>query len=452
MDNKKQNPVVSKIEIDEKTAEPTIVEVSAKSLEKQAKKEAKISQSHQKAIDEANKRAEKAMNMKSSQIMLGKLDDNDNISKRQKVFKKVVSAVFIVFIVGVLIYTFLSDFVFSDKKDMVSWSEVGKILGKNWYFILCALLSMSLILVFKGLKHSFLCRNLTGKWHLKTCMETATLGLYYNNITPLAVGGQPFEIYYLSKHGVGGGIAASLPIITFFLNQLAMVVLGLISLMLLPLNSLNQTLNMVPATITVMAVIGLICCLAVPGMTILFSASPKIGSKLVSFVMMLGGKLKLVKNPKITTFKTMRNVIQNSRCIKKVAATPWLFALEFLLSIGEALALTSTSYFTLRFFGWDSPVHGGFVEWVLVLQLCFILYSAISFIPTPGNSGGAELSFSLIFSSTLSAGLVFPAMMTWRIVSYYSFIIIGFIFLNAKKRSDKRKAAMQVQFTDLNAK
>jgi len=254
MDSKNQDPVISKIEFNEKTAEPKIVEVSAKELDKKAKKDAKISYAQQKALDDAQKRVEKAKTMKGTQLMMGKLDDDQNISKRQKTFKKVVSIIFIVFIVAVLVYTFLSDFVFSDKGEMVSWSEVGKILGKNWYYILCGLFAMSMMIVLKGLKHSLLCHKLTGKWHMKTCMETATLGLYYNYITPLAVGGQPFEIFYLSKHGVHGGVSASLPIITFFLNQLAMVVFGLISLVLLPLNTLNATLGMVPATITVMRV------------------------------------------------------------------------------------------------------------------------------------------------------------------------------------------------------
>lgn len=450
MDSKNQEPVIAKIKINKKTAELEIVEVSAKELDKQIKKEAKLSQANKKTLDEATRRAEKAMTMTGTQIMMGKLDDDSNISNRQKTFKKVLSVIFFVLIVGVLVYTFLSDFVFSDKSTMASWSEVVEILSKNWYYIICALVCMSLMIILKGLKHSVLCRKLTRKWHFKTCMETATLGLYYNYITPLAVGGQPFEIYYLAKHGVQGGTAASLPIITFFLNQLAMVVFGLISLVLLPLNSLNVSLGMVPATITVMAGIGLACCIAVPGLTVLFSASPRIGSKLVGFVMFLGGKLKLVKNPRVTSFKTMKNVIQNSRCIKKVAATPWLFLTEFVLSLGEALALTSISYFTLRFFGWDDPNHGGFVEWVLILQLCFILYSAISFIPTPGNSGGAELSFSLIFKKSLFAGLVFPAMVTWRVISFYMFIIIGFSFLSYKKRMEKKLIAKQNNFTDIN--
>ena len=73
--------------------------------------------------------------------------------------------------------------------------------------------------------------------------------------------------------------------------------------------------------------------------------------------------------------------------------------------------------------------------------------SAISFIPTPGNSGGAEFSFAMVFAS-VGTGFVFPAMMTWRIISFYAFIIIGFLFLNTKKRAEKKKAR-QLQFTDI---
>ncbi|MBQ7924256.1 MAG: flippase-like domain-containing protein, partial [Clostridia bacterium] len=77
--------------------------------------------------------------------------------------------------------------------------------------------------VLKGAKLSVFCKSMTGKFHFKTCFETGIIGHYYNNVTPLAVGGRPFEIYHLSKHGVRGGVATSLPIATFFLNQFAFV-------------------------------------------------------------------------------------------------------------------------------------------------------------------------------------------------------------------------------------
>jgi uncharacterized membrane protein YbhN (UPF0104 family) len=70
-----------------------------------------------------------------------------------------------------------------------------------------------------------------------------------------------------------------------------------------------------------------------------------------------------------------------------------------------------------------------------------VLYAAISFIPTPGNSGAADASFYTLFKVGLVsvAGLSFPAMLLWRLLSFYSFIIIGFTFTTLKRKSDRRK-------------
>ncbi len=115
------------------------------------------------------------------------------------------------------------------------------------------------------------------------------------------------------------------------------------------------------------------------------------------------------------------------------------------MSFGEQLSLCSIAYFTLKFFGFDWSSRTGFTEWLQVVQLCFILYAAISFIPTPGNSGAADLSFYLLFDTGLGlsgtnvyGGLAFPAMIVWRFLSFYSFIIIGFIHTAiARKRKQK---------------
>ena len=445
MSNHDQDPIISKIEFDEKTSIPEIVEVSPKELDKQAKKDAKLSHTHKKAIDNATKRAEKAMNMSGTQIMMGKLDEeNENVSKRQKTFKTIMTVAFIVLIVGVLVFTFINDF-FLTEREPISFSEILSILGKNWFYLVFALVALCVCYFTKGFKLAILCKKFTGKAHLKTCLQTAILGHYYNYVTPLAVGGQPFEIYHLSKHGVHGGVAASLPIVTFFMNQFAFVCLGVASLVLLPINSFNNAEGVVHPTITVISIIGLIACLVVPAMTILFSAWPRVGAKLVKLVMFIGGKLKIVKDPKVTTFKTMKNVIGNSKCIKKFSASPLIFLSEFVISLTEQLALSSIAYFTLRFFGWDLVGVGGFIEWLMVVQLCFIIYSAVSFIPTPGNSGAADGLFYILFSVPLSAGLAFPAMMTWRIISYYSFIIIGFFFLKWRKKRDKKLAQAVIE-------
>jgi hypothetical protein len=64
-----------------------------------------------------------------------------------------------------------------------------------------------------------------------------------------------------------------------------------------------------------------------------------------------------------------------------------------------------------------------------IFALCVICYTSVTLIPTPGNSGGAELSFRSIFRSYLSGGLLFWGMMSWRLLSFYSYIVVGIIVI-----------------------
>ncbi len=435
MRKKKERISLSQIEVGE-DLEPKIVEVpvSDAPTEKPAAK--------------PEKPPEKKKSIGRQLVMtrlLGIDEDEKFINKRQKFFKRLFTAVFVIFVVGVLAFTFYRDFFSGKAGDAVDAAALWNIFSSCWYYLVFALVSLAFCFLIKGAKLSVVCRSMTKKWHFKTCLETGIIGYYYNNITPLAVGGQPFEIYHLSKHGVHGGVASSMPIIAFFMNQLAFVVMGIISLAFFKHNTLNvsaEFTSIFPPVISVMAIVGLICCLFMPTLVVTFSLMPRLGSKIVYAVICLGGKLKIVRNPDKVAFKTMRTVIHNSRCIKRFAAAPLTFILSFLLSVAEWCATCSIAYFTLRFFGFDMTEVGGMMEWLQITELCLILYAAISFIPTPGNSGAADLSFYALFQVKLMAGLAFSAMVVWRFLSFYAFIIVGFIFTTLKKKADKENEVL----------
>lgn len=386
-------------------------------------------------------------------MVLGIKPEEKQIGRRQKFYKVLFSVLFVVFVVGVLAFTAYRDFFASDR-DFPSWEELKVILKDSWRYLLYALFALFLTFFFKALKLSIMCKSLTKKFHFKTCFETAIIGCYYNNVTPLAVGGQPFEIYHLSKHGVHGGVASSLPIATFMLNQFAFVILGIICISSWRTNALEIPLNIynvLPTTFYTLAIIGLICCFMMPFLVLLFSLMPKIGAKLVHFVMWVGSKLRIVKNPKETTIKTIKNVIHNATCLKKICKNPLVFILSFLLSFLEHAASVSMAFFVLKAFGYGTT--GALVDvpltkqWLQVAQICILIFASITFIPTPGNSGAADLSFFLLFEVGLFAGLAFPAMVIWRGFSFYSYIIIGFVFATLKKKAD-HKREQQMQLTE----
>lgn len=445
MCNNQEPPIFHKIEIDESTKEPSIVEIDAETIEKQEIDSAKKQLKKEKKLQRAEER--KTDKQVAKQLVMTKIlgfNDESAINKRQKFFKTLFTVIFIVFVVGVLAYTFYNDFFGSSEKQLAGWDDIKAIFTKHGFYLIFALIALFMCYLSKGLKLSVMSKYLTKKWHFKTCMETGIIGHYYNNVTPLAVGGQPFEIYHLSKHGIHGGVASSLPIAAYFLNQIAFVLLSLVSLVLylkgvvLPgcdpgFNPLGSYENVIKT----MAIIGLVLCFFTPFLVIIFSFLPRFGAWIVKVIMKIGSKLRIVKKPELTTYKTIKNVVHNSKCLKMISKNPLVFITEFVLSLLENISISTIAYFTLKLFGFDLPADG-FHEWLQVVQLCIILYISVSFVPTPGNSGAADLSFYLLFSTGITtAGLAFPAMITWRILAFYSFIIIGFIFTKIKRKSEK---------------
>lgn len=395
---------------------------------------------HSDIVKEHGEKATKGKNIVMNQMGIP-LDEKSNVSKRQRILRLATTWTFIIFVFAVFTFTFYNDF-FATDKEFPSWSVLSNIFKNSWQYLFFSLCSLALFYLFKGLKLSLMCKSMTGKFKFKTCLETGIIGMYYNCVTPLAVGGQPFEIYHLSKHGVHGGAASAMPIATFFLNQFAFVSMGVVALVLYKTNVLeipSRIINAFPAVFSMLAIIGLACCLIMPLLVIIFSMMPKLGAKLVTLIFNIGAKLRLVKQPKETTHKTIKNLFHNASCLKKVITNPLSFFISFVLSVGERLAEASIAYFALRMFGYNLDGVTSFMEWLQVVQISIILYASISFIPTPGNSGAADLSFYLLFEVGLFAGLAFPAMVIWRVLSFYSHIIIGFCFVTAKRRSDHKR-------------
>ena len=437
MTKKSKRISLNKIEVDEHTSEPTIVKVEADyDQTKTAEVAVNVSESAKKNQSSVGKQLVMTR-------ILGLQEYDKSVDKRQRVFKRILAVVFLVFVVGVLGFTFYKDFFApGEEKQAISFIEILHQLSGTWYYFICAILSLFISYLLKGFKLSVICKSQTGKWHFKTCFETGIIGHYYNNVTPLAVGGQPFEIYHLSKHGVHGGVATSMPIIAFFFSQFAFVCLGITSIVLLNTNVLGVQeafLKEFPAVFNVLAGIGLALCLSTPALVLIFSIFPRLAATLVKWFTALGGKLRFLKNPKKTEYKTLKTVVHSSYCIKKFGKNPLALFSAVLISLGETFALCSITYFTLKLFGYDNPNAGGFLEWLQIIQLAVILYAAISFIPTPGNSGAADLSFYLLFTIGVQfAGLSFAAMILWRILSYYSYIIIGFIFTTFTRKKDHK--------------
>ena len=368
--------------------------------------------------------------------------------KKKKSKKNLLLTLFLIlFNIAILGYVAYESFYGKDGNFLDQSAEVFSLWKKNFKFLLIAA-SMPLVAVTaEGLKFAILTRHKTGVWNFRLGLRTVIMGKYYDNVTPFSSGGQPFQIYYLNKDGVPLGTATSFPFISFFLNQLALVFITIAIMIYLnfaQLGSVNATYN----TIKVIAYIGLVFSIIVPLTIILVSIWPKLTKRIADFIVKMMEKIKFIRHKERhanTIYKTLDDY-QESMSQYKSKKSIGILAICFILSFIYKFALMSAPYFVIRACG----ITPNYFE---IFALTVLVTVSVAIVPTPGNSGAAELSFQAIFNSALlSAGLgaafTFWNMLYWRFSVYYMFIILGIIeliILGFKRK--RRKAYVPIPIT-----
>ena len=79
-------------------------------------------------------------------------------------------------------------------------------------------------------------------------------------------------------------------------------------------------------------------------------------------------------------------------------------------------------YFLYRSFGMEG---GSLINFIAATAFVLMI---TSFVPIPGGSGGAEGGFYLIFGMLFLSKYIITALVLWRFMTYYFWILIGGIF------------------------
>ena len=328
---------------------------------------------------------------------------------------------FILLNVGILLWTGISEM--NRKNSGAADLEDVEI---RWIFFVLAFLCFLVILFSEAGKYYSLIRQLTGKKDWGTSLKLTIYGRYYDNITPSGSGGQPFQILYLKRHGMSDGASLAIPVYAFLLLQIGFALPALFVFLFL------GGLFTVPA-LKVTAYIGLACFSLVPLLVILSAAFPKAMGKIVMAVLRGLAAIRLIKDPETKGARVLQQLQEYSDAINYINRHRRLTLEMFLLSVLYHLGRTSLPFFILRAFG-------GHVSWAVVMVSMFFIHSAIAIIPTPGGAGAAEASFYLVFAELPDSGLVFWAMLVWRFLSDYIFILSGIALTAFEYAQEKMKA------------
>ena len=135
-------------------------------------------------------------------------------------YKSKINIVILIIITGIVLYLSLKD----DFDDIVN-----NILNINIFYLFLAFL----FIIFYWLLRSLVLHKFTKKFK-KDNKYLSSLQLmlrtqFFNAITPFATGGQPYQIYYLTKQGIDTAVSTNIIIQNFIVYQIALVFLGIVT-------------------------------------------------------------------------------------------------------------------------------------------------------------------------------------------------------------------------------
>lgn len=313
-----------------------------------------------------------------------------------------------------------------------AWNEFGKHpsedpfpeISRTGLFYIAGAIGCLLFAIFSGAtKYLLMMRAAGEKESLRIALETTILGKYYDYITPSGLGGEPFQIWWLRRNGYSSGSAGAMPIISFVTTQAGFVVPAILIMLIWRPEELDA--------VRVSAYIGTVLLLIVPGVLLWFSASPETARGVITGVVRLGGKLRVIKNPDRVSGDILATLSEYHDSFRILAGHRGLSFVLFLLSVVFRLSFCSIPFFVLRSMGSEGSFG-------VVLALSVYLQAAAVLVPTPGNAGAAEGLFYVIFSSIGAEG-VFWAMLIWRLIVFYFFLAAGALIqgFRAAKGFDK---------------
>ena len=279
--------------------------------------------------------------------------------------------------------------------------------------------------------------------------------LFYNFITPAAVGGQPFQIYGFTKKKVPVDKATGLVLLNFSIFLLVVSLFYIGALAFFP----QITSQLEPEWLKWFSLVAVIFNVVFFFFVVALAFSKKMSDILVGIMKwlckakwtnkLLGNKIEGFEKYCENTRLTARNLISHRKSV--------FFAFLVRL-IAQAL------YFAIPFFLIRAVGHKiDYIYLPFVALATSYICAAVSWFPTPGSSGAADYAFTLILgsvllfasgesssSNSLISGEAVSLALLWRMLTYYLLLLLSGIsqgiFEGKYQRDLKRSvAAMKAQ-------
>ncbi|MBQ7308472.1 MAG: flippase-like domain-containing protein [Clostridia bacterium] len=356
------------------------------------------------------------------------IDNNilsDSKSEKDKKNSRILS--YLMFIINILIVLAILYYNITQNKEFTPLRDLT--FNLQYLFIIIAITILTTLL--DTIITNLFVKTVTSKSNLWLSYKAFATMRYYDSITPMGSGGQPFMATYLLSNNISGSKSVSIPMKKFLTQQFSWLIITLVGLIY---TLINKTIT--NPLIIGFSVFGFVINVFLDLFLFLGSSSEKITKGFSVWSIKLLTKLKIIKNYDKALEKTSNFMKEYQELMKEFSSNKLQFVIILIMGMIKYILYFSIPFFIFCCFkGFDINLFLVFFTFTIMVEL------SASCFPLPGGSGMNEITFSVLFSSYLPEA-VFWAMLLWRIFSYYLLIfqgiiimIIDLIFSNKKKLS-----------------
>lgn len=301
--------------------------------------------------------------------------------------------------------------------------------GANPLFLLAG---FGLMLVFLGCEAActhLILRTLGSPAPYRRCLGYSCTGFYFSTVTPSSTGGQPMQIYAMTKDGIPGAHGTLDMLLVTICYQVVTALYALAALVFFP--GLGAGLG---AGLTALLLFGFGATSVLTAVMVLFLLRPSWCAGVAGGLLRLLVRLRLIKDPAPLQERLERQIAQYAAGGQILRSRPLLLPKLLVLNGLQLGVLYLVPWIIYRSLG----LTGHSAAEMVALQA--LMTVAVGLLPLPGSAGAAETAFLQAFAA-FYGGLVAPAVVLSRGISCYGMLLItGIVTLILSLRRKKRGA------------
>ncbi len=318
--------------------------------------------------------------------------------------KNLINGLFFIFLIIITYYI-----IFKDENLITIFNQIKSL---NIFYIIIAIIVMILYFITGAIIVYNLLKSFGEKIKFQNIYKYTLIGFFFSSITPAATGGEPMEVYCMSKDNIKVSHSTIALLIYLCGYHISSVSLGIIGLILHPhilkggllyFFIAGSILNTIPISLTFIGIF-----------------SKKLSLKIVNIIIKI---LKFFRLKNITSITEKINseleTYQESADYIKTHNKGFIQAI--LLSFIHISLLFSVPFLVYKAFGFSGI---SIIQFILFQA---ILHSTVCSMPLPGTVGATETVFILIYSYVYPENLIESSLLVHRFVSFYLFVVVGLI-------------------------